>query len=38
MVRKWGMEMHIFHAIVPALYPFGENFIGKLKYLYLQHA
>ena len=31
MVKKWGREIFIFHAIIPALYPF---LLVKLKYLY----
>ena len=26
MVKKWGREMFIFHAIIPALYPFWWKF------------
>ena len=31
MVKKRGRKIFIFHAIIPSLYPFGENFGGQVK-------
>ena len=31
MDKKWSREMFIFHAIIPALYHFCENFIVYVK-------
>ena len=37
MVKKWGKEMFIFHAIIPTLYTFSWKFYW-LKYFYIQYA
>ena len=39
MVKKWGKEMFIFHAIIFTLYTFSWKFYWfKLKYFYIQYA